>query len=570
MEQFSNEFVEFLEWIFSIVRIPLIAVSAFLFLFLLIYNLLLKKLRFEWLKQHIYNPTKKLFNSVFKFLEWCFFTASIPLIIISVIVFLFLLYDDLRIQNSYVDWISYRTELTSLEVYVGLFSIIGGLALIFQIRLNLRRAEALENKVKDQRSQNEIITYEKTIELLANPNPVAQAGAVYTLHDVAVKRKNYRKQVLAILCNFIKEQTKIAWDAYDQDDYNYKAEEARMRGKRYNQPITDPNDPSNKNQYKSLSPPVQAALDILFYTKRNSEDPTDPSIYTEYQANLYKVFLYKAYLYGAQMQSVMLAEAFLTGATLAEVDFKQANLAMTNLRWANLTAVDFKQANLTSTNFIAAIFTEVDFRQANLTSTNFLGAILAESNFESTTLETTIFKGAKIGKTKFNKATLKSVDFELTNLISADFRGVTLEGVFPGSGSFQFGVPLITLFKFAYLHEADFTGAEIKAASFEKALLYNVKGLDTAIYDDGSPLAQFDKAVYYNSLLPDHAYESEDPPIPYDQWRGDNATLISAFYRQEQENDSTIIEPKKEEIIPWECWVACAKRHCLPKLPLIP
>ena len=200
----------------------------------------------------------------------------------------------------------------------------------------------------------------------------------------------------------------------------------------------------------------------------------------------------------------------LSGADLAHIDFKAANLSASvfngsNLRGANLSRcnltvsfgehADFREANLRGAEMFSMQLAGADLRGADLTDARFIGDMsrarlagaivrnfrgaadmtnqsmgLMRSNFQSADLRGADFTGANLSRANFSFSDLSGAIFTNAKLAGAEFPGVDLSGA-DLSGADLRGSTFI---------DTTFTGAKLRGAQFEGSKWRGVRGLDDA------------------------------------------------------------------------------------------
>ena len=322
----------------------------------------------RWIKKH-YSKLKEKFCKQFKtLLERVVVITAVFLIIL----FLWILADDLWLPCNWIGFIQERAGIEPIDTYKGLLTAIGGLAIIWGVAVSLRRAKALEdqveeqrNQTQEQRNQNKNETFVKAVELLEKKSDASKIGAIYTLHRMAKDDPSYAMQVLETLCGFVRAETKEAWE------FNFKILKAR-------------------NKYKYPAVPVQAAVELIFNSRRYSNAPFESSACKKYPTDLYNIFLDNVQLYGSIILNTQLINAFLRGANM-----KMVNIEDVLLGYSFLTDAVFTQARIVSTNFIYARLDNTDFTEAffyRVTSLNqlwhfnpsnvvFTGAVYYDTHF---------------------------------------------------------------------------------------------------------------------------------------------------------------------------------------------
>lgn len=183
-------------------------------------------------------------------------------------------------------------------------------------------------------------------------------------------------------------------------------------------------------------------------------------------------WLENANLAGASLAGTNLSEAVLARADLTDADLAGANLSKANLGLAQLvrTRVDgadcteaiLGKARLEGASFRQALLRSADFKEAEFHGTDMSHAVLSEAVFLKQDLQGLCFVGADLGQCVFIEVDVRGVDFTGASLEGATFLTAKGEGtVF--AGAHMAGT--------RFVQECDFTGADFREASLERANL---------------------------------------------------------------------------------------------------
>jgi uncharacterized protein YjbI with pentapeptide repeats len=197
----------------------------------------------------------------------------------------------------------------------------------------------------------------------------------------------------------------------------------------------DPADPSQGKRQSTMLAPDGAGVDAV------------PG------ANLSNRNLTMAYLIGADLTGAYGSYANLTNADLTRANFSNSNFGGAMLTDADFAEADIRGANLTRTGItLAQLYSTANYLALDMSDIHVDGDFLG-ANFEAHNLS----------HASFGNANLTSTNFRNANLANARFAGEYSCGV---NNSLCRGDPFQLS---ADLTNADFTGAEIRGASFLRA-----------------------------------------------------------------------------------------------------
>ena len=242
--------------------------------------------------------------------------------------------------------------------------VVGGIVLIWQVRISNRRATALERTAALGEKGNITERFKNAIEHLGNPSESIRMGGIYGLYHVAQESRGYADTVLKILCAHAK--SIMAKPKYTETEKPSNEITAILD-------VLFPIIPSDENQKAEM---LFGKVDISHWhlhgaelSSRNMESIIGKKV------NLSKATLSKANLSGAILPNANLSWAILRGA-----DLSKAKLPVGNLSKATLSDANLSNAMLWQTDFSDAFLVDVDLSEAYLYNAKLSGACLAAAN----------------------------------------------------------------------------------------------------------------------------------------------------------------------------------------------
>ena len=256
--------------------------------------------------------------------------------------------------------------------------VVGGIILIWQVRIANRRATALEKTAALGEKGNITERFKNAIEHLANKSESIRIGGIYGLYHVAREANEYVDAVCKILCVHARIIT------------------------------TKPKYAKNKEPTQEIA----AILDILFPSLLYDENRNvEETLFTK--ANIAYWYLRGADIYGRNMENVYGANVNLSEALMSEVDLTSAYLMNADLSRADLSHAQLWGACLMEANLQGANLTKASLRKADLTM-----ADLSEANLSKVDLS----------KASLHKANLSGADLSRVDLLEADLSEANLSG----------------------------------------------------------------------------------------------------------------------------------------------
>ncbi len=290
------------------------------------------------------------------------------------------------------EWEWGKDEMSILERMKFAAYLVGGVFLIWQLRISNRRATALEKTAASGEKGNITERFKNAIEHLADEMDSVQIGGIYTLYHVAKEAAEYKETVLKILLAHLR---KIMVRKENPDDQV-----------------------------------VMAILDALF--ARRGEKPLFESIDLSY-VNLKKIGLRGPSLFPYNLSTISGAmDLDLTGAWLLEVDLSGADMSHsvcekttfyfavcvgTKFHYATFNGASFDGASCNGASCNGASFCGASFDDAS-----FVGTDLSEADMSHSVCDGTIFNHAVCVGTWFKEVTFKGASFIGTDLSEANFR----------------------------------------------------------------------------------------------------------------------------------------------------
>ena len=206
-----------------------------------------------------------------------------------------------------------------------------------------------------------------------------------------------------------------------------------------------------------------------------------------------------ANLAGTDLKDAVLTGANLTGANLTNADFTGAVLADADLTGASVEGIVLTRVNLSSTT-ISAI---ESFNNAKLQRAVFPNAVgLAGVTFVDADLSHSSLVGANLESTDFTEANLYRADLTGVILVKANFRRANLDDATLDSANLQ-GANLASadFSDTAFDSNPDFRGADLRNASFYKAVLNGVDFSDARLDEVKFNKTELNGTIFVNANL---------------------------------------------------------------------
>ena len=315
---------------------------------------------------------QRMREEVTRLVDW----AAGPLLLAGFLLFSWLAYDAYsglgKLAGSEMD-----RALEWLKFYAYL---VGGIVLIWQVRISNRRATALEKTAALGEKGNITERFKSAIEHLGGASESVRMGGIYALYHVARESGEYAETVCKILCAHAKAVTTSP---------GYAGEE---------KPTTE----------------IAAILDVLFPVIASGEEmfgKPDISNWHLQGANVYSRIMMKIQgvqvnLSGAIMVGANLSGANMREANLSKVSMDEANLSGANMHEANLSEAHTSRANLSGAyislaNLSGAFMCEADLTKArmqlaDMRGANLSGANLSAANMIEANLSQALMSGAQV------------------------------------------------------------------------------------------------------------------------------------------------------------------------------
>lgn len=205
-------------------------------------------------------------------------------------------------------------------------------------------------------------------------------------------------------------------------------------------------------------------------------------------------FLYEANLISREsivtLKGADITFAILDKLSLANVNFKYANLRNSSFRKSKLSGANFQcsqlyfsnfsRADLITTEFYLADLYSSDLSNATLISANFSSAKMERANLKNSLISDAVFYGANLSRANLQNTDLTNANLARCNLYKANLQKANL------SGANLQGANLVNAdLRGAVLDQADLSLANLTNAKLEKYQLKNVKSLELTTMMDG-------------------------------------------------------------------------------------
>ena len=126
-------------------------------------------------------------------------------------------------------------------------------------------------------------------------------------------------------------------------------------------------------------------------------------------ANLAGAYLYQVNFWRARLANAKLQNSALSAAQLSGVNLRKADLSGAELSHAYCRGADFSQANLTSAHLDGAVFFQASLRRANLAGADLGGAVLIDTDMRASNLEGCAVYGVSAWDVKLDGATQRNL-----------------------------------------------------------------------------------------------------------------------------------------------------------------
>ncbi|WP_448266243.1 nSTAND1 domain-containing NTPase [Nostoc sp. DSM 114159] len=189
----------------------------------------------------------------------------------------------------------------------------------------------------------------------------------------------------------------------------------------------------------------------------------------------------------ANLRSADLSGADLNGANLSSANLSSANLRSADLSGADLNGADLSSADLSGTNLSGVNLSSTNLRSADLSGAYLSGAHLNGADLSGAYLSGAHLNGANLSGANLNGANLNGADLRSADLRSADLRSADLRSA-NLFGANLFGANLRSAnLRSADLRSANLSGADLRSAHLNGADLRSA-GLSSA-YLSGADLS---------------------------------------------------------------------------------
>ena len=306
--------------------------------------------------------------------DWLAGWLAGPVLFAGFIFFAGLALWELSKEDSNLEWMKFYAYL------------VGGVVLIWQVRISNRRATALEKTAALGEKGNITERFKNAVEHLGNASESVRMGGIYALYHVARESSEYVETVKEIL----RSHTNVI-----MADPEYAKRD----------------EPSNE---------IAAILNVLFPVIDIMKPHTEAlfknmeiSNWNLRGANLLhrnmkgvqgiNINLSKAKLWQANLSDAYLRQSNFSGADFGEANLSRAYLREVDLSKARMTYADLSGADLSQVNFSGADMWHVDLSSAYAETLNLSGAFLYKANLSGMReisveqlLEARTLRGAKL------------------------------------------------------------------------------------------------------------------------------------------------------------------------------
>ena len=261
--------------------------------------------------------------------------------------------------------------------------VVGGIVLIWQVRIANRRATALERTAALGEKGNITERFKNAIEHLGSDSESIRMGGIYGLYHVARESREYADTVLKIICVHVK-------SIMAASEYVKKEEPSNEIAAILD--ILFPIDFSDGEQDDRLFARVEISnwhLHGADFIYRNMRDVMGTRVNLS-SANLWRARLSNVLFSMTDLSEADLSEADLSGADLSGADLSAANLSKANLSGANLEEANLEEANLSKADLSKANLDRADLSKANLDKADLSRANLGDADLSKTNLSTAI------------------------------------------------------------------------------------------------------------------------------------------------------------------------------------
>ena len=265
-----------------------------------------------------------------------------------------------------------KDEMSILERMKFAAYLVGGVFLIWQLRISNRRATALEKTAASGEKGNITERFKNAIEHLAHDNASVQTGGIYTLYHVAKEAEEYKETVLKILLAHLR---KITVEKEEPVDQIVMAILDALFAHQDEKPLFDAVDLSYINLKK-------------IGRKGPSLFPYDLStIGPAMDLDLTGAYFGDAHLSGANMSFAICEGTIFNRSLCVETGFHYATFNGASCNGASFDDASFDDASCNGASFYGASFDGASFIDADLSEADFLESnITAKQLLEAKTL----------------------------------------------------------------------------------------------------------------------------------------------------------------------------------------
>lgn len=414
------------------------------------------------------------------------YTLIIIGILVAAAIVLLIAYNDRHIIDKhftlFASYFFSDSENPRGEAAKLLAQIIGGTAIIWGVFVANKRAKAIEDGNEQTKESNELtkeanITLEKgntaerfknAIEHLGSGVPAIVLGGIYALHQIAKDNKEYRNQVLNILCSYIREKA----------SYKY---EPRIKSNPNPNPFSGTGNRGREfGEMRAYVKPkestivIQTIIDILF------KDVSTRIIYKGFKATLSNVKLNNYDFNNCYFENVEISDSLFISAEFDFAIFKNVTLKRSDFFKASFLQANFEEVGIDHSRLVDSVFHQCKFYKSRINSSNFFGAGFILDESEELDVSGCYFGGATLSSSKLKSSSFQNCLFINAMMIrmicyDVNFHGSSFVAANLFKSFYWFSEFQNTNFQGSFLFHTDFLGSWIMSAKFQGAFIQDTK-----------------------------------------------------------------------------------------------